>query len=45
MVLGHAGRIEVHLGPLQAAIGGAVGSFLTQGASSCEDHLVACLQS
>jgi hypothetical protein len=44
MVLLHEGRSEGHLWPLQAAIGGAVGSVLTQGASAGEDHIRACLQ-
>jgi hypothetical protein len=44
MVLVHAGLIAVHLWPLQAAIGGAVGSFLTQVASSCEDNIISFLQ-
>src|SRR3989475_235705 len=44
MVLVHAGLSEGHFRPLQAAIGGAVRSFLTQVASSCEDNLVAFLQ-
>src|SRR5216683_6966384 len=45
MVLVHEGLIEVHLWPLQAAIGVAVGSFLTQVASSCEDNIIAFFQS
>src|SRR4029450_7354223 len=44
MVLVHEGLIEVNLWPLQAAIGGAVGSFLPQVAPSCEDHIRAFLQ-
>src|SRR2546426_4403528 len=41
MVLVHAGLSEGHFRPLQAAIGGAVRSFLPQGASSCEDNILA----
>jgi len=44
MVLVHKGLIEVDFRPLQAAIGVAVGSFLTQVASSCEDNIVAFFQ-
>src|SRR6266567_6028260 len=44
MVLVHEGLIEVHFRPLQAAIGVAVRSFLTQVASSCEDNIVAFFQ-
>ena len=44
MVLVHEGLIEVHVRPLQAAIGGAVRSFLTQVASSCEDNILAFFQ-
>ena len=44
MVLLHAGRSAGHCRPLQAAIGGAGGSLLTQGASSCEDNRVAFFQ-
>jgi len=44
MVLIHEGLIEVHLWPLQAAIGGAVGSFLTQVASACEDNILSFFQ-
>src|SRR6267143_1029241 len=45
MVLVHEGLIEVNLWPLQAAIGVAVGSFLTQVASSCEDNILSFFQS
>jgi hypothetical protein len=45
MVRVHTGLIEVHFRPLQAAIGVAVRSFLTQGASSCKDNILAFLQS
>src|SRR5712691_2513653 len=45
MVLVHKGLIEGHLWPLQAAIGIAVGSFLTQVASSCKDNILAFFQS
>jgi hypothetical protein len=44
MVLIHAGLIEGNLWPLQAAIGGAVGSLLPQAAPSCEDHILAFFQ-
>jgi hypothetical protein len=44
MVLVHEGRIEVNFRPLQAAIGVAVRSFLTQGASSCKDNRIAFSQ-
>jgi hypothetical protein len=44
MVLLHDGLSAGHLWPLQAALGGAVGSLLTQGASACEDNLLAFLQ-
>src|SRR6266568_3939674 len=44
MVLVHEGLIEVNFRPLQAAIGVAVRSFLTQVASSCEDNIVAFFQ-
>jgi hypothetical protein len=44
MVLVHAGLSEGHCWPLQAAIGGAVGSFLTQGVSACEANISAVLQ-
>jgi hypothetical protein len=44
MVLVHAGLSEGHFRPLQAAIGGAVRSCLTQGASSCQDTILAFLQ-
>ena len=44
MVLVHAGLSEGHFRPLQAAIGGAVRSFLPQGAASCEDHIRAFFQ-
>ena len=44
MVLVHEGLIEVHFRPLQAAIGVAVRSVLTQVASSGEDNIVAFLQ-
>src|SRR4029450_6826241 len=44
MVLVHEGLIEVNFWPLQAAIGAAVGSFLTQVASSCEDNIIAFFQ-
>ena len=39
MVLVHKGLIEVNFRPLQAAIGVAVGSFLTQVASAGEDNI------
>ena len=45
MVLVHEGLIEVHLWPFQAPIGVAVGSFLTQVASSCEDNIISFFQS
>jgi hypothetical protein len=45
MVLVHAGRIAGHFWPLQAAIGVAVGSLLTQGASSCADNILSFFQS
>src|SRR4051794_30784513 len=45
MVLVHEGLIEVHFWPFQAAIGVAVGSFLTQVASSCEDNIISFFQS
>src|SRR5713101_5577040 len=44
MVLVHEGLIEVHFRPLQAAIGVAVRSFLTQVASSCEDNIISFFQ-
>src|SRR6266571_9412917 len=44
MVLVHKGLIEVNFRPLQAAIGVAVRSFLPQGASSCEDNILAFFQ-
>src|SRR5207237_755471 len=44
MVLLHAGRSAGHCRPLQAAIGGAGGSLLAQGASSCEANRVAFFQ-
>ena len=45
MVLVHEGLIEGHLWPFQAPIGVAVGSFLTQVASSCEDNIISFFQS
>src|SRR5712692_1840064 len=45
MVLVHEGLSEGHFWPFQAAIGVAVGSFLTQGASSCEDDIISFFQS
>src|ERR1700694_1433293 len=44
MVLVHEGLIEVNFRPLQAASGVAVGSLLTQVASSCEDNILAFFQ-
>src|SRR6266704_5647213 len=44
MVLVHEGLIKVHFWPLQAAIGGAVRSFLTQVASSCKDNIISLFQ-
>ena len=44
MVFVHEGLIEVHFRPLQAAIGVAVRSFLTQVASSCEDNILSFFQ-
>src|SRR4029434_2821345 len=44
MVLVHEGLIEVHFRPLQAAIGVAVRSFLTQVMSSCEANILALFQ-
>src|SRR5262245_11172033 len=44
MVLVHEGLIEVNFRPLQAAIGGAIRSFLTQVASSCEDNIISFFQ-
>ena len=45
MVLVHAGLIEGHFWPFQAAIGVAVGSFLTQVASSGKDNIISFFQS
>ena len=44
LVLLHEGLSEVPRWPWQAAIGGAVGSFLTQGAAACEANILAFLQ-
>jgi hypothetical protein len=44
MVLVHEGLIEVNFWPLQAAIGVAISSFLTQVASSCKDNIIAFFQ-
>ena len=44
MVLIHEGLSAVHRWPLQAVIGVAVGSFLTQVASACEDNILSFFQ-
>jgi hypothetical protein len=44
MVLVHEGVSEGNCRPLQAAIGGAMRSFLPQVASSCEDNILAFFQ-